>query len=173
MITFYSSFRISTASIDLCLCPSPDAQIGISIEDACAFEFSSEVFFQERYRKATHPIDPLRKVIRGIGYRIRQVAAHGSNSISIRIRREYNEDMARGWESKSVEAQIEESSSESSATQDQNLSPDERQALIKKNDLLLSRLRIVQQLEGSTSERYSEFLRHSLADLEAQIAALS
>jgi hypothetical protein len=81
--------------------------------------------------------------------------------------------MARGWESKSVEAQIEESSSESSTNQEQNISPDERQALIRKNDLLLSRKRIVQQLEGSTSERYSEFLRHSLAALEAQIAALS
>ena len=81
--------------------------------------------------------------------------------------------MARGWESKSVEAQIEESSSESSTNQEQNISPDERQALIRKNDLLLSRKRIVQQLEGSTSERYSEFLRRSLTDLEAQIDALS
>jgi hypothetical protein len=81
--------------------------------------------------------------------------------------------MARGWESKSVEAQIEESSSDSSANQDQNISPDERQALIRRNDLLLSRKRVVQQLEGSSSERYSEFLRRSLAALEAQIADLS
>ncbi len=81
--------------------------------------------------------------------------------------------MARGWESKSVEAQIEESAPDFSANQDQNISPDERQALIRKNDLLLSRKRVVQQLEGSTSERYSEFLRRSLAALEAQIAALS
>ena len=81
--------------------------------------------------------------------------------------------MARGWESKSVEAQIEESASDSSANQDQNISPDERQALIRRNDLLLSRKRVVQQLEGSSSERYSEFLRRSLAALEAQIADLS
>ena len=81
--------------------------------------------------------------------------------------------MARGWESKSVEAQIEESISDSLANQEQSISPDERQALIRKNDLLLSRRRVVQQLEGSTSERYSEFLRRSLVALEAQIAALS
>lgn len=81
--------------------------------------------------------------------------------------------MARGWESKSVEAQIEESTSDSSANQDQNILPDERQALIRRNDLLLSRKRVVQQLEGSSSERYSEFLRRSLAALEAQIADLS
>lgn len=81
--------------------------------------------------------------------------------------------MARGWESKSVEAQIEESTSDSSANLEQSISPDERQQLIRKNDLLLSRKRVVQQLEGSTSERYSEFLRRSLAALEAQIATLS
>ncbi len=70
--------------------------------------------------------------------------------------------MARGWESKSVEAQIEESSSDSSTNQEHNISPDERQALIRKNDLILSRKRVVQQLEGSTNERYSEFLRRVL-----------
>jgi len=81
--------------------------------------------------------------------------------------------MARGWESKSVEAQIEESSSESSANEDQTLSPAERQSLIRKKDLILSRKRVLQQLEGSTSDRYSEFLRRTLAALESQIAALN
>jgi hypothetical protein len=81
--------------------------------------------------------------------------------------------MARGWESKSVEAQIEDSSSDFSTNQEHNFSPDERQALIRKSDLILSRKRVVQQLEGSTNERYSEFLRQSLAAIEAQIADLS
>lgn len=81
--------------------------------------------------------------------------------------------MARGWESKSVEAQIEESSSESSANEDQVLSFEERQVLIRKKDLILSRKRVLQQLEGSTSDRYSEFLRRTLADLESQIAELN
>ena len=81
--------------------------------------------------------------------------------------------MARGWESKSVEAQIEESNSESSANEDQTLSFEERQVLIRKSDLILSRKRVLQQLEGSTSDRYSEFLRRTLAALESQIAALN
>ena len=81
--------------------------------------------------------------------------------------------MARGWESKSVEAQIEDSSSESSANEDQALSHEERQTLIRRKDLILSRKRVLQQLEGSTSDRYSEFLRRTLAALETQIAALS
>ncbi len=81
--------------------------------------------------------------------------------------------MARGWESKSVEAQIEDSNSDSSANEDQALSVEERQTLIRKEDLILSRKRVLQQLEGSTSDRYSEFLRRTLAALESQIAALS
>jgi hypothetical protein len=80
--------------------------------------------------------------------------------------------MARGWESKSVEAQIEESDSESLANPG-SLSVADRQVTFKKNDLQLSRKRILQQLETSNNERYSELLRRTLADLDAQIAALS
>ena len=44
---------------------------------------------------------------------------------------------------------------------------------IKKADLVLSRSRVVQQLEHSTNERFNELLRRTLADLDAQIAALA
>ncbi len=81
--------------------------------------------------------------------------------------------MARGWESKSVEAQIEESDTENSTNPEQLFSPAERQATIKKSDLLLSRKRILQELDSSGSERYSELLRRTLAGLDAQIAALN
>jgi hypothetical protein len=80
--------------------------------------------------------------------------------------------MARGWESKSVEAQIEESDSEPLANPG-SLSAADRQTTLKKNDLQLSRKRILQQLATSSNERYSELLRRTLADLDAQIAALS
>jgi len=79
--------------------------------------------------------------------------------------------MARGWESKSVEAQIEESISEPSPNENRAASPEEVQSRNKRTHLMLSRKR-VQQLERSTSERYSELLRQTLADLDAQIAAL-
>jgi hypothetical protein len=78
--------------------------------------------------------------------------------------------MARGWESKAVEAQIEESTYKPSTYQDSNISPQERQVFIKKQDLLLSRKRIVQQIDESSSERYSDLLRRTLADLDAQIS---
>jgi hypothetical protein len=81
--------------------------------------------------------------------------------------------MARGWESKSVEAQIEESDSISSAKQTLLISAAEQQTKFKRSDLMLSRSGILQQLERSNSERYSELLRRSLADLEDQIAELA
>ena len=84
----------------------------------------------------------------------------------------YNRSMARGWESKSVEAQIEDADSGPSTNQDPLFSAAERQTTIKKSDLLLSRKRILQELESSGSERYSELLRRTLAGLDAQIAAL-
>ena len=79
--------------------------------------------------------------------------------------------MARGWESKSVEAQIEESLSEPSRNP-VSASAEERQSGNKKTGLLLSRKHVLQQLERSTDERYSDLLRRTLADLDAQIASL-
>jgi hypothetical protein len=75
-------------------------------------------------------------------------------------------------ESKSVEAQIEESNSEISEAKAQLTSQADLQGQWKKADLALSRKRVLQQLEHSENERYSELLRRTLADLDAQIAAL-
>ncbi len=81
--------------------------------------------------------------------------------------------MARGWESKSVEAQIEETNSEHLFNPEPRISAEELQTTFKKKDLLLSRRRIVQQLELSSNERYSELLRRTLAGLDAEIGALN
>jgi len=81
--------------------------------------------------------------------------------------------MARGWESKSVEAQIEEAISENFQDPEDGMSSEAREALLRRKDLMLSRRRIVQQLDSSPSERYSELLRRTLASLDSQIAALN
>ena len=81
--------------------------------------------------------------------------------------------MARGWESKSVEAQIEESNSETFLTSEQKVSAEQRQTILKKKDLALSRKRILQQLDSSANERYSELLRRSLASLDKELASLN
>ncbi len=81
--------------------------------------------------------------------------------------------MARGWESKSVEAQIEETNSETFRDPEQKVSPEELQTVFRKNELVLSRRHILQQLELSSNERYLELLRRTLAGLDAEIASLS
>jgi hypothetical protein len=78
--------------------------------------------------------------------------------------------MARGWESKSVEAQIEDNQSTSSKQDSlKPLSPEEVHRQSRRANLQLSRQRILQQLESSTNQRYSDMLRHSLADLDGQL----
>jgi hypothetical protein len=80
--------------------------------------------------------------------------------------------MARGWESKSVEAQIEQSNSESSDNSPDSISPEQRRLLLRRNDLMLSRKRIAQQLEDSSNDRYSELLRRTLTGLDEELARL-
>ena len=89
----------------------------------------------------------------------------------------YNGIMARGWESKSVEAQIveaqiEEANSEAALDPDHKPTIQELQHLFRKKDLMLSRRRVLQQLEASSNDRYSELLRRTLVDLDGEIAAL-
>ena len=79
--------------------------------------------------------------------------------------------MARGWESKSVEAQIEEFNAEAAKPHD--LSAEKNEVERKKSGLLLSRQRVLQEMELSSNERYSELLRRTLRDLEAQVADLN
>ena len=82
--------------------------------------------------------------------------------------------MARGWESKSVEAQIEDNNSTPS---NQHFSPsishEEIHRKSHRANLHLSRQRILQQLEMSTNERYSDMLRRSLAELDGQLGSSS
>jgi hypothetical protein len=80
--------------------------------------------------------------------------------------------MARGWESKSVEAQIEESTTREPAKSKGQLTPEQLERRQKKADLMLSRRRIAQQLAESGNERYSQLLQTTLDALDAQLAAL-
>ncbi len=80
--------------------------------------------------------------------------------------------MARGWESKSVEAQIEESAAAQDVRGNVALTSEQVEQRRRKSDLKLSRSLVVQQLEQSTNERYSELLRRTLADLDKQIGRL-
>jgi len=80
--------------------------------------------------------------------------------------------MARGWESKSVEAQQSEAAITGASPRKRKRTPEELQREQKKSELLLSRSRVTQQLEAATSERYAGILRLALADIDRQLAAL-
>jgi hypothetical protein len=76
--------------------------------------------------------------------------------------------MARGWDSKFVETQIESAETSNQET-NQHENPDASR-MRQQQALLLSRSRVLQQLEVSHNPRHREMLSHALADLEAQLA---
>jgi len=80
--------------------------------------------------------------------------------------------MARGWESKSVEAQIESAAGKQTAPSEPHLSPEQIQRLREKEGLELSRTRVQRELAASENPRYQEILRKALADLEVKLARL-
>jgi len=84
----------------------------------------------------------------------------------------YNETtMARGWESKSVEAQQAEATEESGKTHATRLSPEEAAEARRKENLLLARRRVAQQLESTQSERHRKLLQEALAALDEKLGA--
>jgi hypothetical protein len=80
----------------------------------------------------------------------------------------YNPDMARGWESKAVEAQMEAAAEESTNGKPQPTTEQLDHAR-RKTTLILSRTRVQQQLEASTNPRHRQMLEAALADLETKI----
>ncbi len=80
--------------------------------------------------------------------------------------------MARGWESKAVEGQVQEFESKESRTQRRQLSQDQKEIQRKIEILLLSRARVEKELQSSENPRYREQLNRALIDLDAQIAKL-
>jgi hypothetical protein len=80
--------------------------------------------------------------------------------------------MARGWESKAVEGQVQEFESKESRTQKRQLSQDQKEIRRKIEILLLSRVRVEKELQSSENPRYREQLNRALIDLDAQIAKL-
>ena len=80
--------------------------------------------------------------------------------------------MARGWESKSVESQMETSQSERKETVKMGLTPEGAAALRKKETLLLARAHLKQQIEASQHPRHREMLQTALVDIEKQLEGL-
>jgi len=77
--------------------------------------------------------------------------------------------MARGWESKSVEAQQAEANDRPSQPR-RKLSKEEAHLEREKEGLRLSRQRILQQLAETQNARHRKVLEHALSALDEKIA---
>jgi hypothetical protein len=80
--------------------------------------------------------------------------------------------MARGWESKSVEAQMESFATERGRSAQSRPSPEQIESARRKTGLLMARSRALQDLERSEHPRRREMLIRAIADLDEQLALL-
>jgi hypothetical protein len=80
--------------------------------------------------------------------------------------------MARGWESKSVEALAGVAEVHQGAVPGNSPDPEKLEILRKKESLLLSRTRVVRDLNSAQNPRYIELLNKALADLDAQLSEI-
>ena len=81
--------------------------------------------------------------------------------------------MARGWESKSVEAQQEERGARQSGQRDDRPpTPEERARRERLDSLRLSHSRTLDRLERATSQAHRAMLKRTLLALEREIAEL-
>ena len=81
--------------------------------------------------------------------------------------------MARGWESKSVQSQIDSAQSPRQSVDAQGPDPAYAELLRRKEMLILSRTRVVRDLETSQNARYRIILMNALADLNTQLSELT
>ena len=81
--------------------------------------------------------------------------------------------MARGWESKSVEAQMEDAEGRERARPDaRELSPDARARKERLESLKMARARTLEQLERAARPAHREMLKRTLLALEREMAGL-
>ena len=81
--------------------------------------------------------------------------------------------MARGWESKSVEDQIDMAEARSANARAKVLSEEAIGVIRKKESILMSRTRVVRDIESAQNPRYRAVLTKALADLDAQLSTLA
>jgi hypothetical protein len=80
--------------------------------------------------------------------------------------------MARGWESKAVESQMEAAATRSEQSKVNQMKAAELTLQRERESLELSRTRVMQDLEKAENPRYRELLQRSLMFLDEKLAAL-
>lgn len=80
--------------------------------------------------------------------------------------------MARGWESKSVEAQIDSAEERSRRRAEPALTPEQIATTREREGIELSRVRVLDNLSTATNPKYREQLERSLEFLNAKLTKL-
>jgi hypothetical protein len=80
--------------------------------------------------------------------------------------------MSRGWESKSVESQMEEAASRRAAVRKTPPTAEQMRLQSERDSLQLSRTRVLKDLEGATHPRRREQLEAALGHLDRKLADL-
>lgn len=81
--------------------------------------------------------------------------------------------MARGWESKEIESQIEAAEERVRLANLPKLTPEQAASQRERESLELSRKRVLHDLESTQNPRYRATLEAALKHLDEKIAALS
>jgi hypothetical protein len=80
--------------------------------------------------------------------------------------------MARGWESKSVEDQIQEREAAAASGSRPQPTPEELQLKARRESLQMARTRTLSSLQAACDTRYRGHLERVLKDLDEQLRAL-
>lgn len=80
--------------------------------------------------------------------------------------------MARGWESKSVESQIESAESRRAASAARKISAADAERIQQRDSLLLSRKRVLHDMEQAANPRYRKMLEAALKHLDQKLASI-
>jgi hypothetical protein len=78
--------------------------------------------------------------------------------------------MARGWESKSVESQIDAAQSHRPDGNKPHLTPEQAQMAREREVLQAARARVLQQLAVTTNPRYARLLQDELTSIDSRLA---
>jgi len=79
--------------------------------------------------------------------------------------------MARGWESKSVEQQQADMANDAKSA-GPRLSPTQQRLARQRDGLLLSRKRLLQQLQTAVHPRHRRMLEQALGEIDRQLSSL-
>ncbi|MBV9771376.1 MAG: hypothetical protein JOZ32_17530 [Bryobacterales bacterium] len=80
--------------------------------------------------------------------------------------------MARGWESKSVESQIESAKARAALAKLPKLTPEEVDRKQQRESLMLQRKRVLHDLDSSRNPRYRATLEAALKHLDEKLSGL-